>query len=619
MDVTLLDLMKKGESGARGYNAYNRGTYGKDTIGGREEIDFSELTVAEIQRRQSLPLGTPGNFSTERVFAIGKYQVIPDTLQAAVDHLGIQPDEKFTPQLQDKIFTGYLLVEKQKAVYGYVTGDERYSLYNARRQMAFEWASFPDPSKPGDVSYYGKPNAAHISNAEVVQVLTDMHREYAESIANGLSPQDAWIAATGVSAQESLEFKGVPYAVPEPRPLAAGAKGQAVEDLQKDLNNIGVTNNRGERLVTDGDYGQNTREAIEAFQREHNLPMTGNADRPTLTAIHMHASAAQVASDLQKSTRPYQAPGHRDDWMQTNEQGLPNYLRAAVDAPSTHPGRDEARHGQGALEDGALKIGERGPEVARLQESLIHLGINDHVKQPIKADGVFGPDTQRAVQAFQLWHGADHVNGIADRQTLAAINTQAGLAIIQRTMDQAQGAPSRDFIANVNIGAPLDPGTAADSRDIGSPPTGVAAPAPGQRVPHAAEPGSIVPTAEPIAAPARPEPVVGSSQLSPSDQAMFAKIRGSVPAYVPDETVANAMLQAKRNGIPDADRIDKAAVVDGKLWVAGVTPGYQAGVSVNQPAPAMQDTLRETQVFNQQLAQEAIQRGPDDPSRGPKM
>lgn len=133
MDVTLLDLMKKGESGARGYNAYNRGTYGKDTIGGREEIDFSELTVAEIQRRQSLPLGTPGNFSTERVFAIGKYQVIPDTLQAAVDHLGIQPDEKFTPQLQDKIFTGYLLVEKQKAVYGYVTGDERYSLYNARR------------------------------------------------------------------------------------------------------------------------------------------------------------------------------------------------------------------------------------------------------------------------------------------------------------------------------------------------------------------------------------------------------------------------------------------------------------------------------------------------------
>ncbi|MGO4779463.1 hypothetical protein AB4084_28730, partial [Lysobacter sp. 2RAB21] len=104
---------------------------------------------------------------------------------------------------------------------------------------------------------------------------------------------------------------------------------------------------------------------------------------------------------------------------------------------------------------------------------------------------------------------------------------------------------------------------------------------------------------------------------------MFTKIRENVAAHVPDETVAVAMLAAKRNGITDAESIGPVGVANGKLWVGAHTPGFHTGVSLSEPLPAMQDTLRETQAFNQQrdqqLTQEAAQRNPDDPNRGPRM
>ncbi|UZW61806.1 hypothetical protein [Lysobacter enzymogenes] len=113
------------------------------------------------------------------------------------------------------------------------------------------------------------------------------------------------------------------------------------------------------------------------------------------------------------------------------------------------------------------------------------------------------------------------------------------------------------------------------------------------------------------------------ARLSPADQAMFAKIRGAAPADVPDEVVAKAMLEAKRNGIPDIERVGQVGVVDGKLWVGSVTPGFHAMVSADGPVPNMQDTLKETQVVNQkneqQLAMEAQQRQQDEQQRPGRM
>lgn len=112
MSNPLLDLIVQGESGAAGYNAYNRDTYvdangGKHIRGANGAIDFSGLTVGQVHDRQHLPRD-----DANRLFAVGKYQVIPDTMDGAIDNLNLDRNGAFTPALQDKIFSDYLIVDK---------------------------------------------------------------------------------------------------------------------------------------------------------------------------------------------------------------------------------------------------------------------------------------------------------------------------------------------------------------------------------------------------------------------------------------------------------------------------------------------------------------------------
>ncbi|MGO4259185.1 hypothetical protein [Lysobacter sp. TAB13] len=113
-------------------------------------------------------------------------------------------------------------------------------------------------------------------------------------------------------------------------------------------------------------------------------------------------------------------------------------------------------------------------------------------------------------------------------------------------------------------------------------------------------------------------------QLPSADQAMFAKIRTGAPPQISDDHVAHAMLLAKKDGITDASKIAGVKMSGDTLWVAGETPGFKASVNVNEPAPAVQATARETLAFNQQqerqLAQEAAQRAQNAPTHaGPTV
>ena len=103
----LTNIIAGAESGRTGYNAYNRGTRNNQIIGPNGPVDLENMTIGELTRRQNLPRGHP-----ERIFAAGKYQVIPGTMQGAIRNLGLSPDQKFDRATQDRIARDYLVASR---------------------------------------------------------------------------------------------------------------------------------------------------------------------------------------------------------------------------------------------------------------------------------------------------------------------------------------------------------------------------------------------------------------------------------------------------------------------------------------------------------------------------
>lgn len=152
----LSSLLERGESKAfGGYTAYNQ-KVGDGYKAGK--ADFSQLTIDDILTGQSR-----GQF-----FAVGKYQMIPTTLKAAKENLGLTGNEKFTPQLQEHIFANYLIGDKRPAIRDYLNGKSD-NLDAALLALSQEWSSVSteyDSMK----SYYAKDKAS-ISKREAANAL----------------------------------------------------------------------------------------------------------------------------------------------------------------------------------------------------------------------------------------------------------------------------------------------------------------------------------------------------------------------------------------------------------------------------------------------------------------
>ncbi|MGN7918061.1 peptidoglycan-binding protein [Lysobacter sp. 22409] len=357
--------------------------------------------------------------------------------------------------------------------------------------------------------------------------------------------------------------------------LRPGDRGQEVELLQYRLHRVGYRGADGEPLAQNGEYDAATEQAVRQFQRDQGLADTGMADPATQQAMSA-AQHARIESSKSAGQNPPQA--------QARTPALPE-----SDAPPERPAA-VARRDDEAPSQAAREFGSRAPS---------------------------NEEGARSAQP-------------AERPQPTEFIAQDERAAPRPQTDEAQQPPARE---TANLARDEQPQTQAPARSHEPAQQADAFAPAAERTtsPRTTETAATTPTREPLRESARepapmtaqPEPLFSLSRLTPNDQAMFAKIRAGVPADVPDETVAKAMLEAKLNGIPDADRIDKAAVVDGKLWVAGTIPGFHAGVSVAEQAPAMQDTLRETQSFNQQrderLAQESTQKAQDEPGRAARM
>jgi murein DD-endopeptidase MepM/ murein hydrolase activator NlpD len=165
----LSQMIVKGEGGV---NSVNKGNAG-DTPGGAKSIfgkNLTEMTAGEIMQAQR----------QEKVFAVGKYQFIPDTLSGAVSYTKVSLDAKFDSATQDKLFD-YLIDVKRPEVGAYVNGksnDRRTAIQQLAREFASIGLEYPENGKSrGQSRYAGSGrNRASIS-PETAGAALDIQRK----------------------------------------------------------------------------------------------------------------------------------------------------------------------------------------------------------------------------------------------------------------------------------------------------------------------------------------------------------------------------------------------------------------------------------------------------------
>jgi hypothetical protein len=158
----LLDIIAKGESGAAGYNAMNQGGNEKTGIlgsGHSEKIigkKLTEMTVGEVQQRGKLPMR-----HEDRIFAAGRYQIIPETLNGLVKQGIVSLSDKFDEATQDKL--GAALIHQS----GALEMAEQGNLIEAQNRLSKIWAAIPDATT-GTTALSG-PNKASAAIGNLVQ------------------------------------------------------------------------------------------------------------------------------------------------------------------------------------------------------------------------------------------------------------------------------------------------------------------------------------------------------------------------------------------------------------------------------------------------------------------
>jgi N-acetylmuramoyl-L-alanine amidase len=141
--------------------------------------------------------------------------------------------------------------------------------------------------------------------------------------------------------------------------IRKGDKGASVEQLQKDLIKAGE---KLPRYGADGQFGDETKDAVMAFQARHGLAVDGIPGPNTLGKLEQVLSQSKASK---KAIVPY--PGH--------------YVRK----------------------------GNQGNDVKRVQRAV-----------NVMPDGIFGPNTEAAVKDYQRRHGlsVDGIVGINTWNTL---------------------------------------------------------------------------------------------------------------------------------------------------------------------------------------------------------
>jgi hypothetical protein len=166
-NAKLLSFISSGEGG---YNSMNQGTSGGSIVGSTHNAssilgkNLPQMTVGEVMQNQD----------SGKLFAAGRYQIIPDTMKMAVARAGVSPDDMFDSKTQDKLGLALIYNGQRPTLSGYLQG-ENNNVQGAMLDLAMEWASAPDPSTGR--SYYGGANKSSHTVEEVRTALTSAREQ----------------------------------------------------------------------------------------------------------------------------------------------------------------------------------------------------------------------------------------------------------------------------------------------------------------------------------------------------------------------------------------------------------------------------------------------------------
>lgn len=178
-------------SGEGGYESVNRGTSGGRIIGSdlnatRNGKSITQLTFREIFELQSIR----DPFNPNRIFAVGRYQIIPSTMRGVFRASGLSLDDTFSPANQDRLGTILIVgtenYVKRPTLAKYIRGQDD-NLQRAMIEFAQEWASVPDP-RTGN-SYYGSGNRSAHSVQEVQEALNQAREDFINQQQGPSSPR----------------------------------------------------------------------------------------------------------------------------------------------------------------------------------------------------------------------------------------------------------------------------------------------------------------------------------------------------------------------------------------------------------------------------------------------
>ncbi len=169
---------------------------------------------------------------------------------------------------------------------------------------------------------------------------------------------------------EGLQFSEISQQFPNT--LQMGSTGDGVKIVQYYLQVVGRFNNSIPPVAIDGIFGEATRNAVMAFQRQYGLTQDGIVGRQTWIYLYRAVKGAGALVPVFDVTTAQPYPGY------------------------------------------TLRSGSRGENVSLLQEYLTAISLNDSSIPAVPITGYFGDQTYNSVISFQRQYGlaADGIVGM---------------------------------------------------------------------------------------------------------------------------------------------------------------------------------------------------------------